>query len=204
VTQTSSKVSLLLSLSSSLHWLHSNISLQGKIIGLGAGGAASIGDVVTVCIGRTALEFSDAQLTRWLECFGKVEGRFNYHLDKAGLKTDNIEVELKLSAHIPEFIPMYGRKIRVFYNGMQRQCNNCLGLGHFKADCKDNKRDWFSFVEELMESEVFEPDLFGDWPEIIKTKRNLIKQNAAESKSGGLVGTNPVISKGRGRGRGKS
>ncbi len=63
----------------------------GRILGLSLISAA-IGDTVTVCVNRTALEFSDKQIESWLEHFGTIEGNFNYLKDKQGLKTDDIEV----------------------------------------------------------------------------------------------------------------
>jgi hypothetical protein len=149
---------------------------QGKILGLYAE-EASISEVVTVCVSRTALEFSDGQISRWLSPYGSIEGRFNYQSDKYSYKTDEIEVELCLKKHIPEYLPMFGRKIRIYYLGMKKQCNNCLGLGHLKSDCEEDKRDWFNFIEELIDSGDFDEDLFGDWPATIERKRAALKNN---------------------------
>ncbi len=129
------------------------------MIGLSAQSAA-IGDTVTVCVSRTALEFSDAQLTNWLELYGKIEGRFVYYLDKLGFMTDNIEVELKLAKHISEYFPLYGRKIKIYYVGLKKQCNQCLvELGHIRSECKNDKKDWFTFIEDLIKMSGFNCDL---------------------------------------------
>jgi hypothetical protein len=184
---------------------------SGKVLGLSNKGA-KIGDVVTVCVNRTALEFSNDQIGKWLKVFGKIEGTFIYQKDKLGYVTDELEVEVKLKRHIPEFLPMYGRRIRIFYVGMQRQCNNCFGLGHFRAECEEEKKDWFSYIEDLVDSGDFEEELFGEWPEVIKRKRKEIKENKKQDEPaknkddkkttkgarGGRGG-----SRGRGRGRGK-
>jgi hypothetical protein len=164
----------------------------GKVIGL-SNSTAQIGETVTVCVNRTALEFTDEQIKKWLVHFGKIEGTFVYNLDKLGYKTDDIEVELKLRKHIPEFLPMYGRKIRIFYVGMKKQCNNCFGVGHLRADCQENKKDWFSFIDELVKSDEYEIELFGEWPDVIKRKRFEIQANRGKTHGG----------RGRGRGRGK-
>jgi hypothetical protein len=66
---------------------------SGRILGLSSTSAA-IGDTVTVCVNRTALEFTDKQIESWLENYGSIEGNFNYLKDKQGLKTDDIEVPL--------------------------------------------------------------------------------------------------------------
>jgi hypothetical protein len=182
----------------------------GRVIGLSAHSAA-IGDTVTVCVSKTALEFSDAQLACWLEVYGKIEGRFVYHLDKLGFMTDNIEVELKLAKHIPEYLPMYGRKIRIYYVGMKKQCNQCLELGHIRSECENEKKDWFTFIEELIKKSGISLELFGEWPAVIKRKRAEIKkpESNPESKETDSKNAGRQSSKsnrggrGRGRGRGK-
>ncbi len=187
---------------------------SGRVLGLHTV-EADIGDVVTVCVNRTALEFTNDQIKRWLEGYGTIEGQFNYQLDKFGLKTDDLEVELKLQAHIPEFLPMFGRRIRIYYVGMKKQCNNCFEIGHLKADCEEDKKDWFGFIEDLIDSGTFARDLFGEWPEVIKRKRAENKPKGSKPKPK----PTPKVSKdreedngnrrggykgrGRGRGRGK-
>jgi hypothetical protein len=182
---------------SEFEWECSNGSgcdfFTGKVIGL-SNSSAQIGEIVTVCVNRTALEFTDEQIKKWLVNFGKIEGTFVYNLDKLGFKTDEIEVELKLKKHIPEFLPMYGRKIRIFYVGMKRQCNNCFGIGHLRADCQENKKDWFTFIDDLVKSEEYDLELFGEWPDVIKRKRFEQQANRGKNVRGG---------RGRGRGRGK-
>jgi hypothetical protein len=183
---------------------------SGRILGLFTD-EASIGDTVTVCVNRTALEFNDSQIEDWLLNFGTVAGSFNYLKDKNGLKTDNLEVEVTLRKHIPEYLPMYGRRIRIYYLGMQKQCNNCFELGHIKSACEEEKKDWFSFIEELIDSGDYKKSLFGDWPEVIQRKRKQLRENS-RGKGRGAKGRGSskednedkkVKATGRGRGRGR-
>ncbi len=184
--------------------------------------SAKIGDLVTVCVNRTTLEFTDEQISAWLEHYGKIEGEFIYVFDKLGYATDSLEVEVKLKKHIPEYLPMYGRKVRIFYLGMKRQCNNCLEIGHWKTECENESKDWFSFIEELMESGTalshlvftpldlylfplfsigdFELELFGEYPDVIKRKR---KETQSKPSGRGARGNGRGHGRGRGRGRGK-
>lgn len=106
-------------------------------------------------------------------------------------------MELKLEKHIPEYLPMYGRKIRIFYAGMPKQCNNCLEQGHIKSECESEKKDWFSYIEELISSGEYHIDLFGDWPDVIKRKRQT-GTNAGQGR-----GKHHDSGRGRGRGRGR-
>ncbi len=91
---------------------------------------------------------------------------------------------------------------------MPKQCNNCLGLNHIKVNCESDKKDWFTYIEDLMGSGDFRKDLFGNWPEIIRNKRREIQgrgkppsdKNDTEKDKDAPVKGRP---KGRGRGRGK-
>ena len=46
------------------------------------------------------------------------------------------------------------------------QCNGCLGTGHMKWECKDNKRTWKDYVKDLRDSGRFEDSMFGSWIEV--------------------------------------
>lgn len=148
---------------------------EGRILGYNLLEEAKIGDPVTVCVCRTGHELSDSQIKRWLDHYGQVQGEFQYQVDKRGFAIDDLEVEVVLRSHIPEFLPMFGKKIRIYYVGMKKQCNNCLQLGHLKKECENSKIDWFQFIESLMSGD-FKPDLFGAWPEIIKNVRQRNEQ----------------------------
>ncbi len=188
----------------------------GRILDLSSA-PVNVGDIVTVCVNRTALEFTSEQIEDWLSAYGEIKGKFKYHVDQGGLKTDEIEVEVKLSDHIPEYLPMYGRKIRIYYHGMQKQCNHCMDLGHLKADCTGEKCDWFAYIDSFIDSGDFDIKLFGEWPAIIKRKRNHTNSNPSRGRGRGRHTSNQAdgetddkqhgrgrgIKKGRGRGRGK-
>ena len=54
-------------------------------------------------------------------------------------------VKMKLSRDIPNWMPMYGRKICLEYPGSKRQCNNCYGA-HAKKFCRSEKCGMENFV----------------------------------------------------------
>ncbi len=60
---------------------------------------------------------------------------------------------------------MFGKKIRVFYHGMPRQCNGCYQLGHMKWECTNDKLNWKAYVLQMRDSGKYEKHLFGSWLE---------------------------------------
>jgi len=83
--------------------------------------------------------------------------------NSTGKDTDGITFELQLSEHIPEWLPIQGQKIRIFYYGMQRQCNQCWDLGHAKWQCQGKKLNWRGYVDGMIDSGRFAPAMYGKW-----------------------------------------
>jgi hypothetical protein len=74
-------------------------------------------------------------------------------------------MEATINEHIPEWIPMCGKKTWVFYHGMRRQCINCFKKGHMKWECKEEKTNWKGYVTSLRSTGNYEDALFGNWLE---------------------------------------
>jgi len=52
--------------------------------------------------------------------------------NSAGKNTDGIEVCLILKEFLPEWLPIQGKKLRLYHHGIKVQCNGCFGIGHQK------------------------------------------------------------------------
>ena len=52
-------------------------------------------------------------------------------------------VTMKLRKDLPNWVPMYGRRVRFEYRGIKKQCSGCYGP-HIKKFCK---YDWMSMEE---------------------------------------------------------
>jgi len=89
---------------------------------------------------------------------------FRFALSKTGLLNDNYSVKLKLTYHIPEFLPIFGKKARIYYHGMPLFCGGCHQLGHLKADCRREQIDWWTFIESLRKAKI-PSEYFGTWIE---------------------------------------
>jgi hypothetical protein len=80
-----------------------------------------------------------------------------------GFNTPKYDIEVTLSEFIPEWLPMFGKKVRIFHHGMPRQCNGCFEIGHLKWECKNQKMNWQAYVQKMKNSGKFQKELFGSW-----------------------------------------
>lgn len=81
-----------------------------------------------------------------------------------GVGTDDYQVDAKLQNHIPEILPMNGRRVHVTYPGQPKLCRTCFCQGHIARDCPDvQKTDFLDYVARLAKSELFDIELFGSW-----------------------------------------
>jgi len=141
--------------------------------------------------------------------------------DPNGLNIDEYIVTLTLTYLIPVHLPILGRKARIYYHGIPKQCTNCWELEHIKPECttKDNPITWLGYIESLRQLDI--PDkLFGNWLDV-NNRVNLRARGKARGRSfstrgrgdssglssRGARGTNQNArghrgTRGRGRGRG--
>ncbi len=71
-------------------------------------------------------------------------------------------VRLKLAYQIPEFLPMWGKKARVYYHGIPPFCVSCYDLGHVKNACKSETISWRDYIHRMVDAGISK-DLFGSW-----------------------------------------
>ena len=64
-------------------------------------------------------------------------------------RTGNYNVRIKLRGDIPQLLPILGKRIRVYYPGIQRQCTNCF-KGHPKNKCHSKKMSWNEYTLKFM------------------------------------------------------
>ncbi len=74
-------------------------------------------------------------------------------------------MQVTLREFVPEWLPMQGKKVRVFHHGMKTQCNACYSLGHMRYECKGVKINWKGYVDSLRKSGKFTDEMFGSWIE---------------------------------------
>jgi hypothetical protein len=117
--------------------------------------------------------FEEHQILAWLEQFGEPIGHVTEELypdsDSEGDPTGNgtYTVKMKLHSPIPQLLPMWGKRIRIYYRGVQKLCPRCFG-NHPRKNCKSEKRRWVDYVLDFMGQYQDIPDeIYGRWYQVI-------------------------------------
>jgi len=110
---------------------------------------------------------------------------FSHLKNPSGKNTDGISFKLRLKEFLPEWLPIQGKRIRLYHHGMKRQCNGCFGIGHSKWACKETKINWRGYVDRMVESGRFKTAMFGSW-----IKENMPEPEVEDEDLRALI-TNP-------------
>ena len=79
-------------------------------------------------------------------------------------------VKMKLTAPIPQFLPMHGRRIRIYHTGITKLCSNCYGR-HTRRQCRNEKRQWIEYVRDFMlDNEDLDENYYGKWWGIVDSE----------------------------------
>jgi hypothetical protein len=120
------------------------------------------------------------QIGDWLSFWGDLESEITE--DKLEFDSDDSEgnheigngtysVKMKLRSDLPQFLPMFGKRIRVYYRGIIKKCTNCFGP-HARKSCDRAKTSWIQYVGELMTDRPDIPEEFyGKWAPMVKEMR---------------------------------
>lgn len=134
-------------------------------------------------------------LVKWLEYYGHTFGVIEEesieivdecpnegeeHIIKVG--NGVLSVKMKIEEHIPQFLPINGRKVKVYYRGMPKLCSRCYEEGHMKADCENTFTSWLEYVANFIEMHPhFDEKLFGKWRKISEKWRMDQQQNSTST-----------------------
>ena len=132
------------------------------------------------------------EIIAWLELYGcvkseLVEDCFKDEQDTEGTnRTGSYSIKMKLDQDIPQMLPMSGRKIKIYYRGIQKLCTNCFGK-HQKRNCQSKKVPWIDYVCNFIADNPDIPEeYYGKWSEIVrkvgleKVKRPILPENERE------------------------
>ncbi len=76
-------------------------------------------------------------------------------------ENDNYSVRIRLSYLIPEFLPIRGKRARIYYHGIAPFCVTCYNPGHTKNDCHSEQVSWADYILSLKDTGIplalFEP-----------------------------------------------
>ena len=87
--------------------------------------------------------------------------------DAGPLGNGTYSVKMKLAKDIPQFLPMHGRKIRIYFKNMNKLCTNCYG-SHSRRQCTNERVPWVTYVRDFMKNN---PDItenyYGKWWDVV-------------------------------------
>ena len=133
-------------------------------------------DTRWVKIEGTDYTLNNDQIMKWLEQYGEAQSYLSEDIhvdsdseaDKVGNGT--YSVKMKLKKDIPQFLPMHGKKIRIYYRNMTKLCTNCFGQ-HQRRQCRNQKVPWVTYVRDFMsKNEDLDESYYGKWWEIVDTE----------------------------------
>lgn len=131
---------------------------------------AELGKLTRITVKTNDFAVDPVKIQAWLAKFGTVSANFDFVKNSLGIRSDVFETEIVLQRHVPEFLPIDGRKVCVSYPGIPKSCINCYMSGHMKRGCRRPKVEWIDKVNEFKKSGEFSNDMFGDWIDIIQQK----------------------------------
>jgi len=117
---------------------------------------------------------SKDMILSWLSLYGEVlsdvvEDVFEDSEDSEGTNATGIySVKMKLNDNIPQLLPMDGRRIKVYYRGINKLCTSCFGR-HARRDCKNKKAQWVDYVRDFVnKNPQISNDQYGKWISILE------------------------------------
>jgi hypothetical protein len=153
-----------------------------KIRGLRAGNQAAGGQVNEtdpdpnvrwVKIEWVDYAIEEKRILDWLDYFGEQAGQLsedihpNSDSDADLIGNGTFSIKMRLKRDIPQLLPMWGKRIRIYHRGVQKLCSNCFGT-HPRRNCKSEKVPWTRYVLNFMEKNPeIPPELYGRWWKVI-------------------------------------
>jgi hypothetical protein len=115
----------------------------------------------------------EGQMLDRLELYGERAGELTEDLqhysdsDADLLGSGTYSIKMRLRKEIPQLIPMWGRRIRIYYRGVQKLCTNCFGP-HPRRNCRSERVTWIQYCLNFMEKNPEIPqDYYGKWWKIV-------------------------------------
>ena len=121
-----------------------------------------------------------ADLTTWMNYFGETiseitEDRINLD-EESGSDEENpgftvgtgiYSVKMRIARDLPQFVPICGKRIRLYYRDIPKVCTQCFGR-HPRKGCVADKVPWVKYVSDFMDKYAFIPkENYGKWEKIV-------------------------------------
>ena len=120
------------------------------------------------------------ELKTWMNYLGNViteitEDRVNLDDESSGdeetpgftVGTGIYSVKMRLTSELPQFVPICGKRIRLYYKDIPKVCTNCFGR-HPRKGCTEDKVPWVKYVSDFMLTHDYIPkECYGKWGKIV-------------------------------------
>ena len=112
------------------------------------------------------------KMIEWLSYFGEItseitedthEGSDDSADDLPPCGNGIYSVRMKVKREMPQFMPMYGKRIRLYYRGIVKRCSNCFHA-HMRSQCRNTKVTWPEYVRGF--NSIFPEipcSMYGKW-----------------------------------------
>ena len=110
-------------------------------------------------------KLSETQIRNWLDLYGKVVGDVSEEaiideVDGTCMGTGAYLAMVNLSRRLPNWLPMFGMKVKLFQDGICKTCNHCFIYHKKETVC--HKKKWENFVIEFkFNNPSIDPDMIN-------------------------------------------
>jgi hypothetical protein len=130
-------------------------------------------DVRWVKIENCEYALEEEEIMEWLRLYGQPLSLLGEDVfpdsdsDSAPLGNGTYSLKMKLVKDIPQYLPMHGRKIRVYFKNMTKLCSNCYGC-HTRRQCTNDRVPWVVYVRDFMKANPdITENLYGKWWDVV-------------------------------------
>ena len=103
----------------------------------------------------------------WAPIYKKIREDIHDDPERDRIGNRTYSVKMKLLRPIPQFLPMHGRCIRIYYSGIDKLCTNCYGI-HTRCQCRNQKHQWIKYVIDFMyKNKEIPEEYYGKWWDIV-------------------------------------
>ena len=152
------------------------------------------------------------ELKTWMNYLGNViseitEDRVDLDDESSGdeetpgfsVGTGIYSVKMRLTRALPQFVPICGKRIRLYYKDIPKVCTQCFGR-HPRKGCMEAKVPWVKYVSDFMMDHDYIPkENYGKWGKIVDEWRNTNETQAStetetgnETENGAKVAADPL------------
>jgi hypothetical protein len=131
------------------------------------------------------------QIIAWLSSFGEIKSELTEDVYEGSDDSENdmplgngiYSVRMKIEKDMPQFMPMQGKRVRLYYRGITKRCTNCFQQ-HQRKFCKNEKVPWSDYVARFAELFPEIPhDMYGKWETMIKVGEHREREEKSDTEN---------------------